>query len=212
MSEPLKPAYVAPPEARREAAPVAQRPAPAPYAAPVEEASDGPGLFDDMPASAFQPEMDVEEVVADDMPPPAYRPQPVAQAPLQTRQAAPSHDADPGAFVAPRPRTPGSPSPEAMARLQAAVSKNPGMAARPAAPAAAPRAAAPAPAKAAQEPRPRFGIGGLISRMAGGHAEAERPAVSARHQPPVTSYDDEQEPSADQERIEIPAFLRRQAN
>jgi cell division protein FtsZ len=48
--------------------------------------------------------------------------------------------------------------------------------------------------------------------MAGGHGEGERAAAPARQQPPVTSYDDEQELSADQERIEIPAFLRRQAN
>jgi cell division protein FtsZ len=49
--------------------------------------------------------------------------------------------------------------------------------------------------------------------MAGGHAEAapER-AAPTRQQPPVTSYDDEAEHTADQERIEIPAFLRRQAN
>jgi cell division protein FtsZ len=49
--------------------------------------------------------------------------------------------------------------------------------------------------------------------MAGGHSEAaqERPQAG-RQQPPVTAYDDEQELSADQERIEIPAFLRRQAN
>ena len=72
--------------------------------------------------------------------------------------------------------------------------------------------AAPAPAPKPAE-RPRFGIGSLINRMAGGAAEQpqERPQAS-RQQPPVTAYDDEQELSADQERIEIPAFLRRQAN
>jgi cell division protein FtsZ len=62
--------------------------------------------------------------------------------------------------------------------------------------------------------RPRFGIGSLINRMAG-HLEAqgERAVPPApRQQPPVTAYDDEPELSADQERIEIPAFLRRQAN
>jgi cell division protein FtsZ len=49
--------------------------------------------------------------------------------------------------------------------------------------------------------------------MAGGAAEQpQERAQSARQQPPVTAYDDEQELSADQERIEIPAFLRRQAN
>ena len=89
-------------------------------------------------------------------------------------------------------------SPEAMARLQAAVSK------APAQPTARPVAPAPKPAE-----RPRFGIGSLISRMSGGSAEAAQPQ---RAQPPVTSYDDEAEPASDQDRMEIPAFLRRQAN
>jgi cell division protein FtsZ len=59
--------------------------------------------------------------------------------------------------------------------------------------------------------KPRFGIGSLINRMAG-HAEAAAPAAApgARMQPPVTAYDDD--PDSDQDRIEIPAFLRRQAN
>jgi cell division protein FtsZ len=49
--------------------------------------------------------------------------------------------------------------------------------------------------------------------MAGGQSEPAADRASAvRQQPPVTSYDDEAEHTADQERIEIPAFLRRQAN
>jgi cell division protein FtsZ len=61
--------------------------------------------------------------------------------------------------------------------------------------------------------KPRFGIGSLINRMAG-HLEASASgAVQAgRAQPPVTSYDDDHEIDNDQDRIEIPAFLRRQAN
>ncbi len=211
MAEPLKPTPQ--PEPKREAPMTLQRAVPPVVAEQVieVEVGDDPGLFDDMSAATFRPEVDVQEVAADDMPPPAYRPQPAAQPAARPAPAA-SHDMDPGAFVAPRPRNPGTPSPEALARLQAAVSRNPGAASRPATPAAAaPRAAAPAAAKPA-EARPRFGIGGLISRMAGGHGEGERAAAPARQQPPVTSYDDEQELSADQERIEIPAFLRRQAN
>ena len=65
-------------------------------------------------------------------------------------------------------------------------------------PAAAPKAAE----------KPRFGIGSLINRMSGN----SEPAAPARQQPPVSGYDDEAELSADDERIEIPAFLRRQAN
>ena len=82
------------------------------------------------------------------------------------------------------------------------------------APAQQPAAAQRAPAAPAEQAaRPRFGIGSLINRMAGGgHADVTDRPAPARQQPPVTSYDEEQELSADQERIEIPAFLRRQAN
>jgi len=131
------------------------------------------------------------------MPAPAYRPAP------EQRAAAGMRENDAANYIAPRPRATGAPSPEAMARLQAAVSKSP------AAPAAA-RPAAPAPKPAAKPvaERPRFGIGGLINRMAGAHAEA----APARQQPPVAAYDEENEPATDQDRMEIPAFLRRQAN
>ena len=205
MAEPLKPAQPAP-EPRREAPMTLTTPAAQQSYAPA------PTLFDEAPVAAFEPALEPEDVIAadDHLPPPVYR-APAAQQPAP-RQPAATHDADAASFVAPRPRAPGTPSPEALARLQAAVSKSPAAAAQ--RPAAAPaRAAAPQPAaaKPAAEARPRFGIGGLISRMAGGHPEsAERPA--ARNQPPVTSYDDEQDMGADQERIEIPAFLRRQAN
>ena len=139
------------------------------------------------------------------MPAPAYRPQPAAErpAPVQAR------DAEASTFVAPRPRAAGTPSAEALARLQAAVSRSPGQPmSRPAVQAPAAKQPAPKPAE-----RARFGIGSLINRMAGGQAEptADR-STPTRQQPPVTSYDDESEHSADQERIEIPAFLRRQAN
>ena len=186
MAEPLKP-FVTP------AAELRPVPAPIPVAAmAVADAN----LFSDVAMT----EEDEMEVGADEMPAPAYRPQ---------AAAAVVKDPEAASFVAPRPRAAGSPSPEALARLQAAVSKSP------AAAAPTPRAASPAPrapvAKAAE--RPRFGIGNLINRMAGGHAEptSDR-AKPTRQQPPVTTYDDEAELTADQERIEIPAFLRRQAN
>ena len=182
----------------------APQPAPMPQPEPVMQAAPEPSLFD--PAPSFDAaDMDM----TDDLPPPAYRPQPApAPAPVAARTTAPL-DQDAGSFVAPRPRAPGTPTPEALARLQAAVSKAPAMQgqARPAAP--APRVQAPA-AKQPEAPRPRFGIGSLINRMAGGHGETQGNAV--RQQPQVQGYDDEPEMSADQERIEIPAFLRRQAN
>ncbi|MFN4154590.1 MAG: cell division protein FtsZ [Paracoccaceae bacterium] len=184
---------------------VAGSPAAQPAPQPVQPAAHQPQLFDAVAARApYAPEA---EEFSDELPAPAYRPQPSAAAPAR---GVPMHD-DAAAFVAPRPRAAGTPSPEALARLQAAVSRGPGQ------PAPRPAAATPQPSvvqKAVEQARPRFGIGSLINRMAGGGHEpqaAERPAP-ARQQPPVTSYDEEPELSADQERIEIPAFLRRQAN
>jgi cell division protein FtsZ len=162
-------------------------------------------------AAASRADMDTDDLsIADDLPPPAYRPQPAAQ-PVLVRSTPAAIEADPSGFVAPRPRVAGQPSPEALARLQAAVSRPssaPAKFNRPA-PVAAP--AAPAPAPAASAAKPRFGIGSLINRMAG-HLEATQAAPAARTQPPVTAYDDDLDMGTDQDRIEIPAFLRRQAN
>jgi cell division protein FtsZ len=198
------------PEMRRPApAPVAAAPMPAPE--PVEDAmerAEAVDLFDATRAA----EAEVEDSHTDDLPPPAYQPQPAA-APVM-RPAAAAIDADAADCVAPRPRSAGQPSAEALARLQAAVNRTPaGTPSRPVV--AAPVSARPmAPVQAATAAKPRFGIGSLITRMAG-HLEAapDRPLPqSGRQQPPVTAYDDEAELGADQERIEIPAFLRRQAN
>jgi cell division protein FtsZ len=222
MAAPLPASFTAPaPEPKREApmtltvSPVATpvaAPAPAPQPEPVFAPSNS--LFDDR-QEAMQAEP--EDMLQHDLPPPAYRPQaaaPAAQPQQQRHMNASALDADPDSFVAPRPRQPGVPSPDALARLQAAVSKGPGQTAQPRPNMAQPQAARPAaPAPKPAETRPRFGIGGLISRMAGG--TQNEPALdrsAGRAQPPVTAYDDEQEHSADQDRIEIPAFLRRQAN
>ncbi len=110
-------------------------------------------------------------------------------------------DRAPDAFVA--PRAPGTPSPDAMRRLQAAVSKVPD--------------SSPAPRRqpmSAQRPlgepeKPRFGINALINRMTG-HAQA--PAADHRLQPQPRPQSHAAETDPDQEKIEIPAFLRRQAN
>jgi cell division protein FtsZ len=224
MAAPLQSAAFVPPtsEPKAEAtrptfsvssATVTQAPAPRPAVAPVQE--QAPSLFDQQPEQA---QYAADNGHADDLPAPVYRQQP-APAPRAIQQ--PSYDEDAGQFVAPRPRPTGAPSPEALARLQAAVSRAPGQQSQPQQRSVAPPAARqPAP----EAPRARFGIGSLINRMAG-HAEpqnegrtegrVERPThqpAASRQQPPVTAYDDEPELSADQERIEIPAFLRRQAN
>jgi cell division protein FtsZ len=107
-------------------------------------------------------------------------------------------------FLAPRAPAPGTPSPEALRRLQAAVGKAPTQ----------PQQRRPEPAReAAQEERPRFGINSLINRMTG-HAAAEAPRPT-RQQPTIqTSHAPQPAPRAQEEedQIEIPAFLRRQAN
>ncbi len=202
MASPLQTAPSAP--APRTMPPLAMTPAqqvaPAPQPASVAAHDESQDLFD---ALADQDDL------LDDIPPPAYRPQPAPayQAPAAAPRPAPAAlNNDAGEFVAPRPRTPGMPSPEAMARLKAAAAKMP----HAGSPAARPVPPTP-PARAAD--KPRFGIGSLINRMAGHlEAQAERAPAPARQQPPVTSFDDEPEMNADQERIEIPAFLRRQAN
>ena len=199
------PTFVATPEQKVEARAAAAAPAqPAPQ----------PELFEAPRQPSFKPMAEADEAESD-MPPPAYRPQPAATPAAPAPRSFAAHDNDAGSFVAPR-RTAGQPSPEAMARLQAAVTKNPATSQRPQPQAAAPRAAAPAPAPARAAEKPRFGIGSLINRMAG-HSAEPAPAPEPRQAPraqaqQAPAYDDEPELSADQERIEIPAFLRRQAN
>ena len=197
MAAPLKPQAVV--ETTEIAAP-APAPAPAPQpvaarAAPV--AAPSPTLFEGMDDERRVEPMDddfadIHEALGEDdsnaLPPPAYTPrhEPEVEA-IET-------------FVAPRAPSAGTPSPEALARLQAAVSKAPGQQPR------APQAAA-----SSEAERPRFGINSLINRMTGTGAEAQQPG---RAQPQVTALRDEPEAQTDpeQERIEIPAFLRRQAN
>ena len=184
------------------------------------------------PAAPVQQErMAFDDSAEEDLPPPAYATRP-SQENLYVEE-------DATAFVAPRPRAPGAPSPEALARLQAAVGKAPTQQPMRAPQQSAPQqpqyrepqqhapqqpmtAARPAPvgARAPQPEKSRFGLNTLINRMTGhgeGEAEAPRQAYVNRPQhaapaPQAQVYDDEQEGHADQDRIEIPAFLRRQAN
>ena len=200
LSEPLQPAMVLDQRAEdRAPAAKADEPAAAPAAReetrePARaERADERSLFD-------------AETAGNDLPPPAYRPAPAPQ------PAAVHVEDEAQAFVAPRPRAPGTPTPEAMARLQAAVNRAPSQQ-RAAQPAARPQAPAPQP-QSRMADKPRFGINTLLNRMAGHPAEpAERTAPPMRQQPQSSAaYDDEPEIDPDQERIEIPAFLRRQAN
>ncbi len=181
MAAPLtpQPAIETAPEAAP--APIAAQAAPAYQPEPTPE----PSLFQEIESA---PVAEPRAPVMDDLPPPAY------QAP-----AAEAVEPPEAAYVAPRASAPGTPTPEAMARLQAAVGR---------APAAAPAAEY----EADDAEKPRFGINSLINRMTGS-AASEAPAAP-RQQPQVSTL--REEPAAeldeDQERIEIPAFLRRQAN
>ena len=196
-------------ELPREPAPAPRTAAPTPMPAfvatgPVNgtaRAESGSALYDDEPA--FVPhEEDQYETAQDDLPLPVYRPalQPQPAAQVEARAAPVTDDA--ASFIAPRARTPGTPTPEALARLQNAVNRAP-----------LPRTSTPASATRPVAEKQRFGINSLINRMTGNAADqVERPQVQVRQQPPVTSYEDENEIDPETERNEIPAFLRRQAN
>lgn len=162
-------------------------------------------LFENARAS-FADRREPEDVLNDEILQPVYTPRPAQAA----AQMATPHDDDRSNFTAPKPRPAGAPSPEALKRLRDAVEKSPNKT-RPL-PSTMTRSPQPAP-KVSE--RPRFGIGSLINRMSSGPAVAPSP-TKGRAQPPVqatpSGYDDEQDISGDHERIEIPAFLRRQAN
>ncbi|MGB0902789.1 cell division protein FtsZ [Halocynthiibacter sp.] len=186
-------------------------PAPAPTAAMPE-----PSLFSEIDATVAAATADLDDTSSDDsLPPPAYQPAPrVEMAPAEPAAAE---------FVAPRAPAPGTPSPEALARLQAAVQNAPSPEAAPQA--ARPTAIRPVPQEApaaAPEGKQRFGINSLINRMTGHGGEEPTQAKpvmrapAAAPQPRLAVQDHNAEPAEDsdmeQERIEIPAFLRRQAN
>ena len=191
MAAPLEPA-----------APVQEPQIAEPQVAAVAEAEPATAersLFENLdapaePHVAAQPAPIVEpapQAAVNDLPPPAYTPRPE---PTLT-------DAD--NFVAPRAAAPGTPSPEALARLQAAVSRVPKTEDQPQA--AAARVAH------TDADKPRFGINSLINRMTGAQADAGH-AQPSRAQPQVTALHQEPSQDEDQDKIEIPAFLRRQAN
>jgi cell division protein FtsZ len=192
MARPLDAPKAAPEQRRPEAQPLVAEQAEQRYA-DVE-----PSLFSEQTGSD-----EIFEDESDDVPPPAYTP---AQEVFALEAEEQPMFSGQRAAVAP-----GTPSAEALERLKLAVGRTAPRA--PYAPAPAPAAARTA-EPAAQERPGRFGIGSLIGRMSGQGAEAAS-GGQARQQPALQQpsvYDDAGETDSEQDRIEIPAFLRRQAN
>ena len=171
-----------------------------PFEAPAAEAE--PTLFE-TPAEP--------QAQDDDVPPPAYRPRPaepspVASAPVEEPRQSPVQRAAAAVRQAPAPA--GTPSRDTLDRLEAAVRKIPrGGEERSRLQDHAP-----------EGERSRFGMNTLIKKMSG-HSEPERTERRAptppvqRRQPPRPAIDPtEDDYAASDDKIEIPAFLRRQAN
>ncbi len=212
MSAPLR-ATVAAEEAPAQDE-IPQQPAVAAVAGPAEEQE----LFETVGQSEtahgetvhdlFEPEFD-ERVEDDGLPPPAYQPKmPAFEPRAEQMDAKPEMFA--GSRTAAQARAPGTPSPETLKRLQVAAQK-----------------AAPTPQRGMNvveggqgngADKSRFSVNSLINRMTG-HASdtpSNRGAQATRQQPtmrPATPREAAQdEMDQEQDRIEIPAFLRRQAN
>ncbi|MDO5369899.1 cell division protein FtsZ [Paracoccus sp. (in: a-proteobacteria)] len=186
---------------------VGRAPAPAPEEAPVRRSPV-------MEAPAARP-----APAAEDLPEPAYRPAPEAapEPRVQIRTDTRSMDQrlnDPASdFTAPaRPQSPRpEPSPAVRERLDRALNRDTDAAPR--------RPGAPEPTTAQGR---MSGLGRMLNRVAGTSPEAERPRPEtiaervsdrmARVRKAEADFDDLASPDAGQDNVEIPAFLRRQAN
>ncbi|MCV6587228.1 MAG: cell division protein FtsZ [Marinibacterium sp.] len=216
--------------------PVSEAPAAAPVEMPAARTEE-PGLFDAVASGEYEDLIEDPAVVDGDdgLPPPAYQPKVAAFQPQQDYEeiAEPQSHAAAGQ---PAGLAPGTPSPETLQRLRAAVEKPAPAGQAPAAP--SPVIAAPSPTPTpAPAPQPAgerrgFGINSLINRMTGhaGDVPADpqpqpQPAPRAEHYggghggshgQPLRAAPQQQPnaaaPQPEEDRIEIPAFLRRQAN
>ena len=170
------------------------------------EVEDAPDLFDAMETEAMAAHdladdiFDEDQLDDDGLPPPAYTP---ATSDFDDERDARESEA---AFVAPKAPLPGTPSEDAIARLRTLAASQPK--AQQSHVSEVPQAT---PAPEAAQPRSR--IGSLIGRMTGHASDTPKPA--SRQQPSMRGGAAPQhraEEDPDQEKIEIPAFLRRQAN
>jgi cell division protein FtsZ len=171
----------------------------------VESAEAETPDFEVSKPDLFDAEPEFEEVSLDDMPPPAYQPETGADA-LEDDFFQMEESDERASFVAPQARPTGQPSAETMARLHAAATK------------VAPKRESDAEQTAKQPEKSQgFGLNSLIAKMTGHNDDRGAASHRASAQPSISAVRDEldyEEPaiSEDQERIEIPAFLRRQAN
>ncbi|MGR3624143.1 cell division protein FtsZ [Pseudophaeobacter sp.] len=209
--------------------------APVAAAAAAPQAQAEPTLFEglDVQQTAAQEQAEdifeeIEDIGSDGLPRPAYQPEvPAFQPQGEVADAQPE-----ASFVAPKAPAPGTPSADAIVRLQAAAARAQGQ--QPAAvqqhqpqqqpvqqPAMQQRPVAADTQAEPQSEQRRFGLNSLIHRMTGSAAEGQGAKPQpVRQQPPVQQQAaapqvqpvQQQQPDAEQDRIEIPAFLRRQAN
>ena len=201
------------------AAAVAARPAPAPVPEPVVEPVRAafarhdhaePSLFNSLGMEGYD---DEDLGAVDDIPAPVYEVQPQVQQPMAAAPRAPAYDQPAHDTVASQPQFASKARPEVLARLREAIQKDVTRSAAPAQPQPQPEAH-----------KARLSLGTLINRMTG-HAE-EAHGMTERRQPAMTgtipprpvqqpiqrAIPDEGMVDPEQERIDIPAFLRRQAN
>ncbi len=192
----------------------------------ARDTGDEPGLFADMDEQdaasngqtddIFGNAVSGSEAVTDDgLPLPAYQPSVPEFDPHKDARI--TAEAAPEDFVAPVAPAPGTPSAETMIRLKNAARKVAG-----AASAQEPVAAQEQAQAVGGMRKPNFGIGSLIGRMTG-HGTDTPPerAIPSMHESapqspsvaPSTHHSAAQTGAdSEQDKIEIPAFLRRQAN
>ncbi len=210
--------------------PAPAQPTPQAPAAESVHAVEEPSLFAEMntPEAADDHGGEVietnDQLGDDGLPPPAYQPD-VPEFRPQADAVEPQADS----FIAPKAPAPGTPSPQALERLQAAAKRAQPPVGQPQRPAIVSATQTAQPHQQPQQQQPqqqgegqrRFGLNSLIHRMTG---SAESASGGAKHQPQQMRQQpamqaqapqpqpQTQQADPDQERIEIPAFLRRQAN
>ncbi|MGV6839398.1 MAG: cell division protein FtsZ [Planktomarina sp.] len=155
-------------------------------------AEPAPVVTEDNGQISFIPQEDASADFDDDsaIPEPIYKPE-------EVQETAPE-ESPVASFIAPQAPAPGTPSPDMMARLKAAAGTH----------------EAPAKQETIEEAKPGFGINSLIGRMTGrqeASAPVQRTAVVNQMPAAPQEFEEESDMSAD-DRAEIPAFLRRQAN